>query len=101
MGLHLLQQSTGGKQAPMTRDHYDFSASSVVGGSEDLIYLLKSIAEAYQLQADYKCREALVAYKRLPTHHFDTPWVTAQMARCQFELGQYEESARLYELMLQ
>lgn len=69
-------------------------------GSDDLIALLKSIAEAYQLQADYKCKEALNAYKRLPPQHFDTAWVTAQMARCHFELGQYEEAARLYEIML-
>jgi hypothetical protein len=32
----------------------------------DLIYLLRLMGHAYGLQADYKCKEAIKAYLKLP-----------------------------------
>ena len=55
-----MEQSTAGKSKHL---------------ANDLIMFLRKIGEAYQLQSDYMCREAIAAYKDLPAAHQNTAWV--------------------------
>lgn len=52
------------------------------------------------MQSDYRCQEAIQMYKKLPKAHLQTAWVSAQIARCHFELSQYTDAAKMYETML-
>lgn len=84
-----MEQSTGGKAKAQTH------------AGTDLVMFLRKLGEAYQLQADYRCREAIAAYKALPVIHQKTAWVQSQIARCHFELGDYEDAAKGYEMVQQ
>lgn len=44
----------------------------------------------------YECREALKHLKRLPSAQIDTPFVQAKIARCQFEMVDYQASKKAF-----
>jgi anaphase-promoting complex subunit 3 len=65
-----------------------------------LISLLRQVGIAYQLLADYQCAEALEQFKKLPPSQLKTGWVSDQIARCHFEMSQWDECHKAYEQML-
>lgn len=67
IGAHLLQmQQTTVKNQPLRQD-----------ASQDLISLLRQLGCAYQLLSDFKCQEAIIEFKKLPSRHQQTSWVAS------------------------
>lgn len=59
---------------------------------------LRQIAEAYQLQHFYKCKEAIQIYQRLPRYHYHTGWLLSQLGRCYFEMVNYHKAVEMFKL---
>ena len=58
--------------------HQQNRADNQSGGQQwDLISLLRHLGQAYQMQSDYRCQEAIQMYKKLPKAHLQTAWVSA------------------------
>lgn len=59
--------------------------------------LIKKLAIAYKLLSQYKCKEAIEYFKKLPENHFNTGFVISMIARSYFEMGLYEESINYFK----
>jgi len=60
--------------------------------------VILSLAKAYQLQSQYRCKEALEVYNDLPTNQ-RTGWVLSQVGRCWFEMVKYDKAIQVYDSM--
>jgi anaphase-promoting complex subunit 3 len=69
----------------------------VLRGTIDVLNLLRLLGEAFRLLCLYRCEEAITAFKRLPTNHYNTPWVFSMLGRANFELVNYHESKALFQ----
>ncbi|CAN8096529.1 unnamed protein product [Discula destructiva] len=58
--------------------------------------LLRGFGHGYQQLSQFRCIEALQAYRQLPKSHQDTPWVLAQMGRAEYEQANYAEAERFF-----
>jgi anaphase-promoting complex subunit 3 len=47
----------------------------------------------------YKCKEAIAAFKQLPQNQQQSGWVLIQVGRAYFELVDYTEAQRVFELV--
>ncbi len=62
-----------------------------------LMSLLRQIGNAYKLLMEYKCPEAIRAFRALPDPQYRTGWVLAQVARAQFESTKYSEAEKTFK----
>lgn len=47
-----------------------------------LLELIKKFAIAYKRLAEYRCREAIECFKKLPLNHYNTGFVLTMIGRC-------------------
>ena len=62
-----------------------------------LIELIKKFAIAYKRLAEYRCRDAIEYFKKLPTNHYNTGFVLSMIGRCHFEMGSYEDAINCFK----
>lgn len=62
-----------------------------------LLELMSKFASAYQLLADFRCKESIVEFKKLPQSHYETGFVLSAIGRAYFEMGKYEDSISYFE----
>ncbi|XP_071722429.1 cell division cycle protein 27 homolog B [Rutidosis leptorrhynchoides] len=74
------------------------SFSHVVTGASEILGLLRILGEAYRLSSMYRCQDALDVYLKLPHRHYNTGWVLSQVGRAYFELVNYLEADRAFNL---
>lgn len=76
------------------------SASDIkmTSGIRELLSLLRTIGEGYRLSCMYKCQDALEAYLKLSQHQYNTGWVLSQVGKAYFELVNYFEADRFFDL---
>ncbi|XP_072962662.1 cell division cycle protein 27 homolog B-like [Typha angustifolia] len=72
--------------------------SRLLSGIQNLLGLLRTLGEGYRLSCLYRCQEALEAYLKLSEKHFNTGWVLSQVGKAHFELVDYFEADRFFEL---
>ncbi|WOK95310.1 cell division cycle protein [Canna indica] len=72
--------------------------SRLMSGAQDLLGLLRILAEGYRLLCLYRCQEALEVYLKLSEKQYNTGWVLSQVGRAQFELVDYLEADRFFDL---
>ncbi|XP_020584818.1 cell division cycle protein 27 homolog B [Phalaenopsis equestris] len=72
--------------------------SGVITGVKDLLFLLRILGEGYRLSFLYRCQDALEIYLKLPQHQYNTGWVLSQVGKLYFELVEYFEADRLFDL---
>ncbi|PKA56562.1 Cell division cycle protein 27 like B [Apostasia shenzhenica] len=69
-----------------------------LNGAKELLLLLQILGEGYRLSCLYRCQEALEVYLKLPQHQYNTGWVLAQVGKLYFELVEYFEADRFFDL---
>ncbi|KAK8940497.1 hypothetical protein KSP39_PZI010583 [Platanthera zijinensis] len=74
------------------------SHESGVNGAKELLFLLRILGEGYRLSCLYRCQDALEVYLKLPQHHYNTGWVLSQVGKLYFELVEYFEAERIFDL---
>ncbi|XP_020536417.1 cell division cycle protein 27 homolog B isoform X2 [Jatropha curcas] len=74
------------------------SASRVLTGASELLGLLRTLGEGYRLSCLYRCQDALDVYMKLPHKHYNTGWVLSQVGKAYFELVDYLEAERAFNL---
>lgn len=75
------------------------TAPSSVANSDDyqiLINIYSTFTTALYHYYKYECREALACFKKLSSAQFDTAFVQAKVARCQFEMVDYQASKKAF-----
>uniref|UniRef100_A0A1D1ZFP6 Cell division cycle protein 27 B n=1 Tax=Anthurium amnicola TaxID=1678845 RepID=A0A1D1ZFP6_9ARAE len=72
--------------------------SKVVTGAAELLSLFRILGEGYRLSCTYRCQDAMEAYLKLPSHHYNTGWVLSQVGKAHFELVDYFEADRAFSL---
>ncbi|CAN6163437.1 unnamed protein product [Urochloa humidicola] len=72
--------------------------SKVAVGIRELLGLLRTLGEGFRLSCLFKCQEALEVYKKLSEPQFNTGWVLCQVGKAYFELVDYLEADRYFEL---
>ncbi|CAL5039427.1 unnamed protein product [Urochloa decumbens] len=72
--------------------------SKVAVGIRELLGLLQTLGEGFRLSCLFKCQEALEVYRKLPEPQFNTGWVLCQVGKAYFELVDYLEADRYFEL---
>lgn len=74
------------------------SHESGLSGAKDLLFLLRILGEGYRLSCLYRCQDALDVYLKLPQHQYNTGWVLSQVGKLYFELVEYFEADRIFDL---
>ncbi|KAM7274723.1 hypothetical protein ACFE04_016589 [Oxalis oulophora] len=74
------------------------SSSKIVTGALEILSLLRILGEAYRLSSMYRCQDALDVYLKLPHRHYNTGWVLSQVGKAHFELVDYLEADRAFNL---
>ncbi|XVE54205.1 hypothetical protein DITRI_Ditri03aG0061700 [Diplodiscus trichospermus] len=74
------------------------SSSKVISGAAEVLGLLRTLGEGYRLSCLYRCQVALDTYLRLPHGHYNTSWVLSQVGKAYFELVDYLEADRAFNL---
>ncbi|XP_006657144.3 cell division cycle protein 27 homolog B isoform X1 [Oryza brachyantha] len=72
--------------------------SKLAVGIRELLTLLRTLGEGYRFSCLFKCQEALEVYRKLPEPQFNTGWVLCQVGKAYFELVNYLEADRFFEL---
>lgn len=54
-------------------------------------------ATAYKLLAEFRCKEAIDEFTKLPFRHYETGLVLSSIGRAYFEMSKYEDSVNFYE----
>lgn len=68
---------------------------------DPLLHILSNLSTPYTSQNAYACTTAIAQYQRLKPSQFETGWVYGNIARCYFELGNYEECVKHYRRMME
>ncbi|OMO82673.1 Tetratricopeptide TPR-1 [Corchorus capsularis] len=74
------------------------SSSKVISGASEVLGLLRMLGEGYRLSCLYRCQDALDTYLKLPHRHYNTSWVLSQVGKAHFELVDYVEADRAFNL---
>ncbi|XVE70488.1 hypothetical protein DITRI_Ditri10aG0076200 [Diplodiscus trichospermus] len=74
------------------------SSSKVISGASEVLGLLRTLGEGYRLSCLYRCQDALDTYVRLPLKHYNTSWVLSKVGKAHFELVDYLEADRAFNL---
>ncbi|KAI9192658.1 hypothetical protein LWI28_026160 [Acer negundo] len=74
------------------------SSSRVINGASEILSLLRILGEGYRLSCIYRCQDALDVYLKLPHKHYNTGWVLSQVGKSYFELVDYLEADRAFNL---
>ncbi|XP_010913871.1 cell division cycle protein 27 homolog B isoform X1 [Elaeis guineensis] len=72
--------------------------SRLASGIREFLGLLRTLGEGYRLSCLYRSQEALEVYLRLSQHQFNTGWVLSQVGKAHFELVDYFEADRFFDL---
>ncbi|XP_066307633.1 cell division cycle protein 27 homolog B-like isoform X10 [Miscanthus floridulus] len=72
--------------------------SKLALGIRELLGLFRTLGEGFRLSCLFKCQEALEVYRKLPESQFNTGWVLCQVGKAYFELVDYLEADRYFEL---
>ncbi|XP_038984046.1 cell division cycle protein 27 homolog B isoform X2 [Phoenix dactylifera] len=72
--------------------------SRLTSGIREFLGLLRTLGEGYRLSCLYRSQEALEVYLRLSQHQFNTGWVLSQVGKAHFELVDYFEADRFFDL---
>lgn len=62
-----------------------------------LLELMAKFGSAYKLLAEFKCKEAIDEFQRLPSNHFTTGFVLASIGRAYFEMSKYDEAINYFK----
>ncbi|KAH9510411.1 anaphase-promoting complex subunit cdc27 [Dermatophagoides farinae] len=62
-----------------------------------LLELIKKFAIAYKRLAEYRCREAIECFKKLPLNHYNTGFVLTMIGRCHFEMGAHDDAISCFK----
>jgi anaphase-promoting complex subunit 3 len=65
-----------------------------------LLTLLEGLGKPLQLCYQYRCREAIQHFTKLPPKHFQTGWVLSHVGKSYFEMTQYENGEKAFEQVL-
>ncbi|KAL3741901.1 hypothetical protein ACJRO7_017387 [Eucalyptus globulus] len=74
------------------------TSTRVLTGTKEVLGLLRLFGEAYRLSCLYRCQDALDVYSRLTHKHYNTGWVLSQVGKAYFELVDYMEADRAFNL---
>jgi anaphase-promoting complex subunit 3 len=66
--------------------------------AEGLMSLLRRLGEAQLSLGQFAIPNAIRVLKSLPPKHLNSGWVQSTLGRCYFELAQYSEAAKYYEV---
>ncbi|KAG1326859.1 putative cell division cycle protein 27 [Cocos nucifera] len=72
--------------------------SRLASGIREFLGLLRTLGDGYRLSCLYRSQEALEVYLRLSQHQFNTGWVLSQVGKAHFELVDYFEADRFFNL---
>ncbi|GAM19434.1 hypothetical protein SAMD00019534_026090 [Acytostelium subglobosum LB1] len=70
---------------------------STTAGHTELLSLLHTIAQAYQLLCKFSCRAAIECFGALPYEQYNTGWVMTLIGKAYFEMVDYNEANRVFE----
>ncbi|KAK3433166.1 hypothetical protein EUGRSUZ_D00685 [Eucalyptus grandis] len=74
------------------------TSTRVLTGTKEVLGLLRLFGEAYRLSCLYRWQDALDVYSRLTHKHYNTGWVLSQVGKAYFELVDYMEADRAFNL---
>ncbi|KAK9208578.1 hypothetical protein WN944_000936 [Citrus x changshan-huyou] len=74
------------------------NGSRIMTGASDLLGLLRILGEGYRMSCMYRCKDALDVYLKLPHKHYNTGWVLSQVGKAYFEVVDYLEAERAFNL---
>ncbi|KAL5572582.1 hypothetical protein UlMin_022179 [Ulmus minor] len=74
------------------------NGARIVSGVSEILSLLGTLGEGYRLSCMYRCQDALDMYLKLPHKHYNTGWVLSQVGKAYFELVEYLEAERAFNL---
>ena len=66
-------------------------------GAAAALWLLRQLADGYRALCQYRCYDAVNAFKALPSRQYNTGWVLNQVGRAHFEMVQYADALRAFE----
>ena len=69
------------------------------GGVQEILNLLCVLGAAQRRLCEYRCREALSIFHKLPHSQFYTGWVQHQVGRAYFEMADYQNAQKALETM--
>ncbi|ONK74855.1 uncharacterized protein A4U43_C03F10820 [Asparagus officinalis] len=72
--------------------------SKLANGIVELLGLLRILGEGYRLSCLHRSQEALEVYLKLPQHQYNTGWVLSQVGKAYFELVDFLEADRVFDL---
>ena len=67
-------------------------------GAQSALWLLEQLAIGYRYLCQYKCGEAVATFNALPERQRRTGWVLNQLGRAHFEMVQYADALKAFEL---
>lgn len=65
-------------------------------GQQQALWLLHALGAGYHLLCMYRCQEAIDAFSRLPSQHYQSGWVLCCVGRAFFEMVDYPEAAKAF-----
>ncbi|KAF0295081.1 Cell division cycle protein 27 [Amphibalanus amphitrite] len=85
---------------PLTGQQLQVAALTIQRGSaEGLMSLLRDVGAAYQQLSQFSCRRAVDLLSALPAHQFDTGWVLSMLGKAHFELNDYKQAVRYFQMV--
>ena len=69
------------------------------GGVQEILEILCLLGTAQRRLCEYRCRDALRVFYKLPHSHFYTGYVQHQVGRAYFELSDYQNAQKALETM--
>ncbi|XP_039142291.1 cell division cycle protein 27 homolog B isoform X2 [Dioscorea cayenensis subsp. rotundata] len=72
--------------------------SKLINGIRELLGLLRTLGEGYRFSCMHRSQEALEVYQKLSQNQYNTGWVLSQIGKAHFEMVDYFEAARFFDL---
>ncbi|KAM0942496.1 putative tetratricopeptide-like helical domain superfamily [Dioscorea sansibarensis] len=72
--------------------------SKLINGIRELLGLLRTLGEGYRFSCMHRSQEALEVYQKLSQNQYNTGWVLSQVGKAHFEMVDYFEAARFFDL---
>lgn len=64
-----------------------------------VLELLCTLGDAYKNLCQFRCKEALIVFRQLPISQYHTGWVQHQIGKAHFEMADYSNAKKSFEMM--
>ena len=79
----------------------DVAVEEDMGGVQEILELLCILGSGLLHLGQFRSKESIEMFERLPEEHFHTGWVLHQVGRAHFEMADYQGAIRYLQIMEQ